>query len=438
MPSIERLYELIRAVASEADANRLLERVLDAAMEISRAERGCIVLADGAIRTAASRHWEGAISRTVLARVLASERPVVLRDGELTSASLVSQRVRAVCAVPLRTPAGAIGAVYLDHRSDPRIFDELDLLSAVGAQAAIAIERTSRPRTAQPRIIVGDSGRMREVLRLVEKMAPLPYPVLIEGESGTGKELVARALHRRGPFVAANAGAIPGTLFESEMFGHVRGAFTGADEDRAGLFEQADGGTLFLDEVHSLTPELQEKLLRVLQEREVRRVGDTKSIPIRVRLVVATNESLETPNFRQDLYHRLNVLRILLPPLRERLDDLPLLTDHFLCEIRRETGRVYRLSAGAAAALERYVWPGNVRELENSLRRAAALSDHEILDASDFSFLGFSPSPLRSVEDYIRDTCARYGACMTVRELAERLGVHRKTLWKLRRKWGQV
>ncbi len=231
--------------------------------------------------------------------------------------------------------------------------------------------------------IIGRSPVMLEVFRLVETVCRTNSTVLISGESGTGKELVARAIHtlslRTGkPFVAVNCGAMPEALLESELFGHVRGAFTGADKDKKGLFEAADGGTVFLDEIGEMTPAMQVKLLRVLQERTYRRVGGTDESPANIRIIAASNRALpklvSEGKFREDLFYRLNVIPVALPPLRERADDILLIAHHVLAKYAREMGRTIEgFSPEAATALRAYPWPGNVRELENVIERAVAL-----------------------------------------------------------------
>ena len=240
--------------------------------------------------------------------------------------------------------------------------------------------------------IISRSDRMAEIFQLVGKLADYKTTVLILGESGTGKELIARALHFNGarqgaPFVAVNCGAIPASLLESELFGHVRGAFTDANHDKAGLFEQADGGTLFLDEIAEMPLPLQVKLLRALQEEEIRRVGAGASRRVDVRVVSATSKELgaETAagRFREDLYFRLNVFAIELPPLRERIEDVALLVDHFLLKYGEGMGRSgVRPTQAALQALVRYRWPGNVRELENCIERGLVLCEGGVLDLS--------------------------------------------------------
>ncbi|MCU0304513.1 MAG: sigma-54 dependent transcriptional regulator [Thermoanaerobaculales bacterium] len=248
--------------------------------------------------------------------------------------------------------------------------------------------------------IVGTSRRMQEVFELVRRAAPARSNILITGESGTGKELVARAIHRLSPrsslpFVPVHTSAIPGDLLESTLFGHVKGAFTGAVSSRKGLFEAAHEGTLFLDEVGTINPETQTKLLRVIQEREIRRVGGVEARPVDVRLLAASNIDLwaavQAGRFREDLYYRLNVITIDLPPLRERREDIPLLIAHFLRTYAEENQRdVVGFSPEAIDALTEYAWPGNVRELENAVERAVVMSRGETVELDEL------PQPLRT------------------------------------------
>src|ERR1043165_17642 len=240
--------------------------------------------------------------------------------------------------------------------------------------------------------MIGTSPKMQDVLKMIEKVADTDSTILILGESGTGKELVARALHfnsRRqfAPFIPINCSALPENLLESELFGHCRGSFTGAITDKKGLFEEADGGTIFLDEIASMPALLQSRLLRVLQDREVRRVGENNAIRSEERVLAATNEPLEKKlkdgTFREDLFYRLNVIPIQLPPLRERRDDVPLLVARFLRErVHARTAQPFQVTRQAMHALGVYDWPGNVRELENAIERACALSDTEIRSES--------------------------------------------------------
>ncbi|MFW5997037.1 MAG: sigma-54-dependent transcriptional regulator, partial [Lentisphaeria bacterium] len=240
--------------------------------------------------------------------------------------------------------------------------------------------------------LVGDSDAMQKVYALVEKVAPTDSTILIRGESGTGKELVARALHnysrrREKPFVAINCAALPENLLESELFGYIKGAFTGANKSKKGLFESADGGTLLLDEIGSIPVEMQQKLLRALEAREIRPVGGTENINIDVRIVAATNEDLEEKikqgTFREDLYYRLSIIPIELPPLRERRSDIKPLIKHFLKQTSEKEGRSIEIQEKTLQALENYDWPGNVRELENVINRATTLCENNNIELED-------------------------------------------------------
>lgn len=258
--------------------------------------------------------------------------------------------------------------------------------------------------------IIGAAPKMQEVFKMIERVANTDSTILILGESGTGKELVARALHfnsrrQNAPFIPVNCSALPENLLESELFGHRRGAFTGAVNDKNGLFQEADGGTIFLDEIASMPQVLQSRLLRVLQEKEVRRVGENVPFYVNVRVLAATNEPLEQKikagTFREDLYYRLNVIAIPMPNLRERREDIPLLVAHFLRDkVSPRTGKSYRITRQAMAALEAHDWPGNVRELENAIERAAALCDCDMLQAADLPpiFSRYEPEPTKSME----------------------------------------
>jgi len=254
--------------------------------------------------------------------------------------------------------------------------------------------------------IVGESEPMQEIFRWIDRVARSDSTVMIYGESGTGKELVARAIHagsgrRDGPFVQVNCGALAESLLDSELFGHERGAFTGAERRRRGRFELADDGTLFLDEISTIAPSTQVRLLRVLQERELERVGGEETIPVDVRIIAATNtppdELLGENHFREDLFYRLHVVPITLPPLRKRKADIPLLTRHFVKKLRdRACSEVTSVSRGALDRLREYDWPGNVRELENVVERALVLAEGEVLEAGDLPFLsadGGVPAP---------------------------------------------
>lgn len=266
----------------------------------------------------------------------------------------------------------------------------LDFSAAVRENTYLKKELKERYRFEN---IIGTSPSMQQVYNLIAKVADTDSTILIQGDSGTGKELVARALHfnssrQHQPFVAINCSALPENLLESELFGHKKGAFTGAVQDKVGLFEEAQSGTIFLDEINSMAQALQTKLLRVLQERQIRRVGETKNIPINVRVLAATNESLaekiKSGDFREDLYYRLAVIPIEMPPLNARSEDIPLLVNHFLQKNAAHTGSEPRkIDPKAIEILTNYSWPGNVRELENAIERACALCENGLIVPED-------------------------------------------------------
>jgi len=305
----------------------------------------------------------------------------------------------------------AIKAGAYDYVQKPFKHDEI-VLTLRKAEEREALRRENRALREEIRKehqfeqILAKSQAMQEIFRTIAKIADYKTTVLISGESGTGKELVARALHRRssrraGNFVAVNCGAIPENLLESELFGHKKGAFTDANSDRRGLFEEADGGTLFLDEIGELPTALQVKLLRVLQDEMIRRVGDSRDLKVDVRIIAATHRDLaaevKAARFREDLFYRLNVLPILVPPLRTRREDIALLIDHFVARNNARLGTQIRgVDTEARRLLVEYSWPGNVRELENTIERAMVLSEGDLLVAADL------PDRIREVRDPVQ------------------------------------
>jgi transcriptional regulator with GAF, ATPase, and Fis domain/Tfp pilus assembly protein PilF len=461
-----RVMEINRRLASEREPQRLLEFILDSAVQLTGAERGFIILkadddeAEGTFNVRAARNIDqeslrrnrGRVSRSITRDVLESGEPIITVDaGEDAryrhAASVHHLKLRSILCFPLRSQGRVVGAIYLDNRFQASTFSErdLDLIAAFGDQAAVAIEnawlfesneQTRREleesharvdalnaelqsrlddqavRLAQVETslamqrnqletrysydnIIGASPAMERVFNVLDRVTDTGVPVLVQGESGTGKELVARAIHYNGAqrrnrsFVSVNCAALTETLLESELFGHVKGAFTGADRDRKGLFEVADGGTLFLDEVADMSLGMQAKLLRALQEGEVWPVGARRAIRVDVRIVAACNRDLagmvESKEFRQDLYFRLNVVKLILPPLRNRGDDILLLSQHFLDAFREKHGREIRMSQGALDLLQRFSWPGNVRELEATLTNACLFCDGDVLAEAHFS-----------------------------------------------------
>ncbi len=312
----------------------------------------------------------------------------------------------------IETALEAMKCGAFDYLEKPFKVDELRItvqraLSYNQAISETAYLRRQLKKKYQFAQIIGTSQGMQQVFKLIHRVADTDSTILILGESGTGKEMVARALHynsgrQLAPFIPINCGALPENLLESELFGHCRGSFTGAISDKKGLFEAADGGTVFLDEVGSMSPLLQSRLLRVLQEREIRRVGDNTPIYVNVRVVAASNEPLEAKikagTFREDLYYRLNVIPLQLPSLRERRDDIPLLVSHFIKgKLNPRTNRPFQVSRQAMEALCAYHWPGNVRELENAVERGVTLCEGDVISLGDLpgsmlANLGLSPA----------------------------------------------
>ena len=312
------------------------------------------------------------------------------------------------------TAVEALKQGAFDYVTKP--FDQQDLQRIIAKAIATEARNTQRlqPSGTGRFDIVGQTQRMREVFALVERVAPSPTTVLITGESGTGKELVARAIHGQSsraeaPFIQINCGAIPDNLFEAELFGYQRGAFTGAVADKPGRFQLAEGGTLFLDEVGELPLEMQVKLLRALQERQIDPVGGLRPVSIDVRLVAATNidlaRAVDEGRFRRDLFYRLNVIPVRLPALRERVDDIPLLVEHFLRRFNERLGTaVQRVEPAAMATLLEHDWPGNIRELENLMERVVLLTDGETIRATDLPDLrGHHRAPDTPTDDHDLD-----------------------------------
>ncbi len=412
-----------RQLAQATELDRAMRYLLDAAVTLTAGRNGfLLVMRDDGVRREFQSGDAGpqgqAFSRSLAHRAIQQQRTMtggdVLADRELAQMpSVQNLQVRSALCVPFHSAGGTTGAVYVEHPGRAGAFTDRDkeALEVLADQAAIAVDRMLREEAREreleerkqeltvvrravrrrDRRMIGESRAMQELQQQIDKLAPRDIAVLVHGETGTGKELVARALHDRsarprGPFVAENCSALPAELMERELFGHVEGAFTGADRDRPGLFELANGGTLFLDEVGDMPAALQAKLLRALQEKSIRRVGGSATIELDVRLVTATHKDLramvEDGSFREDLFFRIAAIELTVPPLREREGDVELLADHFVKTHAEERGRSLRLAKTVRAALVDYPWPGNVRELEHVLARAVLLCDgEEIVDA---------------------------------------------------------
>jgi transcriptional regulator with GAF, ATPase, and Fis domain len=440
------LEALINSLSERERLGPLLNRVVDAIVLWTGVERGLLLLKapDDRLVPRAARNLARAdlrgeqmtLSQTLARRALEVREPVVAVDaaGELPNvhASVHALKLRSVLAIPLIARGEALGVVYLDDRVRRGAFGprELSWARTIASLAAVAIAdardqvllrraarrakrasaeladllakreaaldaaerelaraRGSRGTRYRYDEIVGESEATRALLKLVDRVTAADIPVLIEGESGSGKELVARAIHANGPraprrFVSENCGAIPEGLLESALFGHVRGAFTGADRPRAGLFEIADQGTLFLDEIGEMSLNMQTKLLRVLEDGMLRPVGSERARKVDVRIIAATHRDLaamvKARTFREDLFYRLNIITIRIPPLRERSSDIPLIVHHLLRKHGGTSGVKPRVTQAAMDGLTTFAWPGNVRQLENEIRRALVLSDGTI------------------------------------------------------------
>ncbi len=418
---LNALSTIGQKLSSTLEMNALLSLILDLAIENVHAERGIVFLLDedsGEMRPASAR----GVNRSDLHEVSSFSRSVIRRAGEGRSIltvdvskdpdlsayeSLVIHEIKSILCVPMRARGRVTGVIYLDTRRATQLFSEKEksFVESFASQAAIAIENARLfgdmraendhlRREVQDRNrfenLIGRSPVMRRMARRMASILDSDCNVLVLGESGTGKELVAKALHHNGPrrsgkFVAVDCGALPENLLEAELFGYVRGAFTGADRNRIGLIEEASGGTLFLDEITNTSIALQARLLRVLQEREVRRLGENLPRRVDVRIVAASNADMRSlltqGRFRKDLYYRLNVVTIEVPPLRERCEDIPLLVAHFLNRGASDDRPSLRLAPDLMKALQRHDWPGNVRELQNAVERAIVLSSGPVIGA---------------------------------------------------------
>jgi transcriptional regulator with GAF, ATPase, and Fis domain len=414
----QALLQIASALQAPRSTAELARRLLEQVLAIVPGDRAALLLADrGTPEIAATFTLDRRgsaepfpISRTVAQRTL-DEGVALLADDVILEEKLDgagsqrAERIRSLIATPLAQQGRTLGLLYVDVQERGSSFDErhLQMLAALGGLAVGALasirrtewleEENRRLSESLAHDMVGESPRMKEVYRLLRRAAASDSTVLLRGESGTGKELAARALHQGSPragkpFVAVNCATLSETLLESELFGHERGAFTGAVARKIGKAEAADGGTLFLDEIGEIPISLQAKLLRFLQERELERLGSTRPIQVDVRVVAATNRDLEKGiregTFREDLYYRLNVITWHLPPLRERREDVPLLASHFAALTSRRLGRpVAGFTPEARACLLRYDWPGNVRELSNAVERAIVLGEGGLIRPED-------------------------------------------------------
>jgi transcriptional regulator with GAF, ATPase, and Fis domain len=495
LAGFRKLYEFSEKLMTLTEIEPLLEAMLDAVIEVTGAEKGLILLNDDAFMTGpkpatavaespgvrrgarirAARNVNrdavadaaGAISDSIVQKVLESGRAVIVSDALSdaqfkSSESVLALQLSSVMCAPFSSQGQVQGVLYVGNDRVKDLFDknQLDVLSIFASQASLILENAmllNALRADKEKLvaelkdkrfgeIIGACPSMMEVFRKLQKVATTDISVLITGETGTGKELIAREIHRRsnranGPFVVINCGAIPENLIESELFGHVRGAFTGAVASRPGKFQVANGGTLFLDEIGELPLNLQVKLLRALQERVVFRVGESKPEKIDIRVVAATNRVLEeeirAARFREDLYYRLNVVNLFLPPLRERGDDVLIIARALLSKHAEELGsHVQGLTPQALAAIKKSPWPGNIRQLENRIKKALVLCDKTLLTPEDLDLGKEAESlilPLEKAKEefqrkYVLDVLERNNGNRT--QTARDLGVDPRTIFR--------
>jgi Nif-specific regulatory protein len=478
---LQALLETNRKVATLRAPEELQQALLDAAFQLTPAESGAVMLfehRDAPANMVLGRHRSPSltpgiqVSQTVVHRVLNEQVAVLARntgaEEELKDlASLAAAGRQSVLCVPLLASERSLGVLYLATQNLAQPFDEthLETMTGVAAVAGLSLANAldlQRMRTQatllraaleQDRPMIGESPAMKKIYDIIARVAPAETTVLLLGESGTGKEIAARAVHRNGrraekAFVAVNCATLGDNLLESELFGHEKGAFTGAIGLKKGLLETADGGTVFLDEVAELPLTVQAKMLRVLQEREFSRLGSTRPIKVNVRLIAATNKDLRAAiaasSFREDLWHRLNVVALRMPPLRERREDIPLLANFFLARSsQRCERRVLGISAEARESLQLYDWPGNVRELENAIERAVVLGSDSEIQMSDLPETVWESAPavpgsltyhaaLREAKEKIVTQALELTAG-NITEAARRLGVHVTYLHRLMR-----
>ena len=471
---LEDLVQLANETMKDTSPQLLFQSLLKGLVKITKAEKGFIIIfQDGQRQVAASHNVDSeqinlnSFSDSIIQQVTEHLKPIIVSDAMADSRfgrakSVVDLRLSSVMCVPLIYRNDLLGVLYLGNDKITDLFTEQDLqlLRIYSSQASLMIHHAMllnqlkldnqklrhQLRRASQGQIVGSSPPMKQVFKVLRKVSPTDLSVLILGETGTGKELVAREIHQLSdrkdkPFVAINCGAIPENLLESELFGHKKGAFTGAIQDKTGRVEAAGGGTLFLDEIGEMAMPLQVKLLRVLQERVIERVGDLTPRPVDIRVIAATNrdpsEMITEGRFREDLYYRINELSIPLPPLRERGDDIALIAKYFVAKYSQQyQSNSHGLTNQAVTALNNYYWPGNVRELENRIKKAVIMSDRALLNPDD---LGITSDDKRHIQllaeaqeafkmDYIRRALEinNWNKAQTARDL----GVDARTIFR--------
>ncbi len=476
LAALRRLTAFSEHLLQSYDVHKVLETLMDEVIDVCRADKGFLILMEDSTprvkvaRNVARETIEDAIERvsdSILAKVVKSMKPLIIADAlddpEFNaSESVVNLKLLSVMCAPLMQKGDLFGVLYLGNDRLVNRFDKkaLDTLTIFAAQASLLIQNAmlvnelklentslkSRLDDGRYGKLVGACASMKDIYKRVDKIAPTDISVLVTGETGTGKELLARAIHNNSPrakgkFVTINCGAIPENLLESELFGHVRGAFTGAIATKTGKFQEAINGTLFLDEIGELSLQLQVKLLRALQEKVVYKVGDNKPEPVDIRVVVATHRTLEDEvrkgTFREDLYFRINVVTLKLPPLRERGDDIFTLARFFLTKYSAEfNAKTTGFTPAAGVALRKYHWPGNIRELENRIKKAVVLADKPLLSPQDLDLRPENLPPILPLlaakeefqKRYINEVLERNNGNRT--KTAKDLGVDPRTIFR--------
>jgi transcriptional regulator with GAF, ATPase, and Fis domain len=474
--SYEKIYQFSARLMQKHDLDDLLEELMDAVVEITGADKGFLILTEGDnfnIKVARNLKRENIadavsqLSDSIIAKVISTKKPLMISDAMNDDAfagakSVMQLKLTSVICVPLLEGGRLLGLIYVGNDSIASLFasDTMRALTVFSAQASLIVSnalllntlkldnRALSDRLESIRFgeIIGTSKAMTEVFQKVEKVAATDISVLITGETGTGKELIAAELHRRSgraanPFVVINSGAIPENLLESELFGHVKGAFTGAVANKLGKFQAAHHGTLFLDEIGEMPLSLQVKLLRAIQEKIIVRVGDTRPEKVDIRILAATNRDLEVEikagRFREDLYYRLNVVNLSLPPLRERGDDVLVIARYLLSRYAKEyDSKAKGFSPNAAVAIRKHAWPGNIREMENRLKKAIVLSEGNFIGPEDLgltadqlpAILALNQAKEKFQRDYINEILALNNGNRT--KTARDLGVDPRTIFR--------
>ncbi|HEY3447442.1 MAG TPA: sigma 54-interacting transcriptional regulator [Myxococcales bacterium] len=474
--AMNKLVVFSQKLLARYELDPLLETMMDQVIELTRADKGFLILFEAheprikVARNLKQENLDDAISRisdSIIATVLKTRKPLIVSDAIndpsfAKAESVVNLKLLSVMCAPLTEKGEVFGLIYVGNDSVRSQFEQksLDLLTIWSAQASLILRNAMlvnelRVDNAELRKqleverygeIIGACSSMKEVYKKIDKVSTTDISVLITGETGTGKELIAREIHKRsprakGPFVTINCGAIPENLLESELFGHVRGAFTGAVATRQGRFQAANGGTLFLDEIGEMPVQLQVKILRALQERQVQKVGDSRSENVDIRVVAATNRNLEEEikrgSFREDLYYRLNVVTLKMPPLRDRGEDIQVMAKFFLTKYAREFNSKARgFTPSASIGMKKYGWPGNVRELENRIKKAVVMADKALVSGEDMDLRPENlepPLPLadaleRYRKSYINDILERNNGNRT--KTAKDLGVDPRTIFR--------